>query len=82
MITWFKDGVELQSHAFAYISELAIDSNRIQSKLEIDPAKQMDTGTYECQADNVHAVDRKQFKADFWLFLVLFGPSELDWQLV
>lgn len=38
---------------------------KIKSKFEIDPARQMDSGSYECVANNKYAVDRKNFKADF-----------------
>ena len=37
----------------------------IKSKMEIDPATQMDAGYYECQADNKYAVDVKGFSADY-----------------
>lgn len=47
------------------ISEWRLKKNRVKSKLEIDPARQMDSGTYECQANNMYSVDRKNFKADF-----------------
>src|SRR6218665_3807736 len=38
---------------------------KIKSKLEIDPARQMDSGSYECNANNKFSVDRRSFKADF-----------------
>ncbi|XP_022669746.1 immunoglobulin domain-containing protein oig-4-like isoform X2 [Varroa jacobsoni] len=64
-ITWFKDGVELQAHPYSQISEWQQQENRIKSKLEIDPARQMDSGNYECQADNKYAIDQRSFRADF-----------------
>ncbi|CAG2159864.1 unnamed protein product [Oppiella nova] len=52
MITWFKDSIELDPHLHPYlqISEWKYGKDRIKSKLEIDPARQMDSGTYECMA--------------------------------
>ncbi|KAH7958233.1 hypothetical protein HPB49_000122 [Dermacentor silvarum] len=47
------------------ISEWQLEGDRIKSKLEIDPARQMDSGNYECQADNKYAIDSRTFKADF-----------------
>lgn len=47
------------------ISEWHLPNKRVKSKLEIDPARQMDAGSYECQANNKYTVDRKTFKADF-----------------
>lgn len=47
------------------ISEWKVDTTTIKSKLEIDPARQMDSGTYECQANNKYTVDGRAFKADF-----------------
>ncbi|XP_022255610.1 immunoglobulin domain-containing protein oig-4-like [Limulus polyphemus] len=64
-ITWFKDGVELFSHPYFQISEWQHGETKLKSKLEITPATQMDSGTYECQANNKYAVDRRVFKADF-----------------
>lgn len=37
----------------------------IKSKMEIDPATQMDAGVYECQANNKYFIDCRIFKADF-----------------
>ncbi|RWS03078.1 cell adhesion molecule-like protein, partial [Dinothrombium tinctorium] len=64
-ITWFKDGIELFSHPYLQISEWRINKRIIKSKLEIDPARQMDSGQYECQANNKHTIDSRLFKADF-----------------
>ncbi|XP_013782784.1 immunoglobulin domain-containing protein oig-4-like [Limulus polyphemus] len=64
-ITWFKNGVELFYHPFFQITERLHGKNKLKSKLEITPATQMDSGTYECQANNKYAVDRRAFKADF-----------------
>jgi hypothetical protein len=64
-ITWLKDGLQLIQHAFAQISHEMVHKNRMRSKLEIDPARQMDSGSYECEANNALAVDRKLFKVDF-----------------
>ena len=55
----------MYSHPYANIYEWLLPNNQIKSKLEIDPARQMDSGTYECQSNNKYAVDRRQFKADF-----------------
>ncbi|XP_054159316.1 immunoglobulin domain-containing protein oig-4-like [Oppia nitens] len=67
MITWFKDSIELDPHLHQYlqISEWKYGLDRIKSKLEIDPARQMDSGSYECMANNKYSVDRRNFKADF-----------------
>jgi len=69
-ITWFKDGIELDNiiNSYLHITEWKIGEGKeaqIKSKLEIDPARQMDSGTYECMANNKYAVDRRNFKADF-----------------
>ncbi|OQR75313.1 hypothetical protein BIW11_08505 [Tropilaelaps mercedesae] len=63
-ITWLKDGVQIAGHPYVQISEWLREDNRIKSKLEIDPARQMDSGNYECQADNKISVDRRLFKAE------------------
>lgn len=64
-LSWFKDGSELIPHQFSQIVEWKINSTFIKSKLEIDPARQLDAGTYECHANNIYSVDRRTFKADF-----------------
>ncbi|XP_050361468.1 immunoglobulin domain-containing protein oig-4-like [Nymphalis io] len=64
-ITWFKDGVEIFAHHYLHIHEWLIDDDRVKSKIEIDPATQMDAGVYECTADNMYAIDRRSFKTDF-----------------
>lgn len=42
-----------------------IGNDTVKSKIEIDPATQMDAGIYECTADNQYSVDRRSFKTDF-----------------
>lgn len=42
-----------------------IGKDTVKSKIEIDPATQMDAGIYECTADNQYSVDRRSFKTDF-----------------
>ncbi|CAG9137143.1 hypothetical protein JYU34_000056 [Plutella xylostella] len=64
-ITWFKDGTEIFAHHYLHIHEWPIDEDRVKSKIEIDPATQMDAGVYECTADNMYSIDRRSFKTDF-----------------
>ncbi|XP_037933330.1 immunoglobulin domain-containing protein oig-4 [Teleopsis dalmanni] len=64
-ITWFKDGAELYQHRFFQVHESHIDSDITKSKMEIDPTTQMDAGYYECQADNIYAIDRRGFRTDY-----------------
>ncbi|XP_072930385.1 immunoglobulin domain-containing protein oig-4-like [Epargyreus clarus] len=64
-ITWFKDGVEIFAHHYLHIHEWPIGEDRVKSKIEIDPATQMDAGVYECTADNMYSIDRRSFKTDF-----------------
>ncbi|PSN33661.1 hypothetical protein C0J52_20986 [Blattella germanica] len=64
-ITWFKDGIELYAHSYLHVHEWKIGNDKLKSKLEIDPATQMDAGLYECSADNMYSVDRRSFKTDF-----------------
>ncbi|XP_054723984.1 immunoglobulin domain-containing protein oig-4-like [Uloborus diversus] len=64
-ITWFKDGIELHAHPYLQITEWHTGNDHIKSKLEITPARQMDSGTYDCEANNKYAIDRRGFKADF-----------------
>lgn len=64
-VSWFKDGQEFVGHEFSRIAEYATKDGLIKSKLEIDPTRQLDAGTYECHANNIYSVDRRQFKADF-----------------
>ncbi|XP_036326197.1 CAVP-target protein-like isoform X1 [Rhagoletis pomonella] len=64
-ITWFKDGAELYQHRFFQVHESHIDADIIKSKMEIDPTTQMDAGYYECQADNIYAIDRRGFRTDY-----------------
>uniref|UniRef100_A0A1B6C4F5 Ig-like domain-containing protein n=1 Tax=Clastoptera arizonana TaxID=38151 RepID=A0A1B6C4F5_9HEMI len=64
-ITWFKDGIELYSHLYLHVHEWLMGKEKIKSKLEIDPATQMDAGLYECCADNMYSIDRRSFKTDF-----------------
>lgn len=47
------------------IHEWPIGNDRVKSKIEIDPATQMDAGVYECTADNMYSIDRRSFKTDF-----------------
>ncbi|XP_016987593.1 immunoglobulin domain-containing protein oig-4 [Drosophila rhopaloa] len=64
-ITWFKDGAELYQHRFFQVHESHIETNIVKSKMEIDPTTQMDAGFYECQADNIYAIDRRGFRTDY-----------------
>ncbi|XP_076652624.1 immunoglobulin domain-containing protein oig-4 isoform X1 [Halictus rubicundus] len=64
-ITWFKDGAEIYSHLYLHVHEWQIAEDKVKSKLEIDPATQMDAGVYECSADNMYSIDRRSFKTDF-----------------
>ncbi|XP_060516802.1 immunoglobulin domain-containing protein oig-4 [Cylas formicarius] len=64
-ITWYKDGSEIFTHLYLHIHEWQIGRDKIKSKLEIDPATQMDAGLYECTADNMYSIDRRSFKTDF-----------------
>jgi len=64
-IIWFKDGMELYAHPYLQLHEWKIGEDVIKSKMEIDPATQMDAGLYECHANNKYSVDRRVFKADF-----------------
>jgi len=66
-ITWFKNGIELYSHAFFMTHEWDMGEIGKKSKMEIDPATHMDAGYYECMADNQYAVDVKGFSTDFSL---------------
>lgn len=50
---------------FPQVHEYILDKEHIKSKLEIDPATQMDAGVYECSADNMYSIDRRSFKTDF-----------------
>ncbi|XP_017885397.2 immunoglobulin domain-containing protein oig-4-like [Ceratina calcarata] len=64
-ITWYKDGSEIYTHLYMHTHEWQIGDDRVKSKLEIDPATQMDAGVYECMADNMYSIDRRSFKTDF-----------------
>lgn len=64
-ISWYKDGSELVPHQFTRIVEWKMNATYVKSKLEIDPARQLDAGTYECHANNKYSIDRRTFKADF-----------------
>ncbi|XP_015911877.1 immunoglobulin domain-containing protein oig-4 [Parasteatoda tepidariorum] len=64
-ITWFKDGIELHAHPYLQITTWQKEHDYIKSKLEITPARQMDSGTYDCEANNKYSIDRRSFKADF-----------------
>ncbi|XP_067140131.1 immunoglobulin domain-containing protein oig-4-like [Centruroides vittatus] len=64
-INWFKDDIELYAHPFIKITEWQLKPKHIKSKLEITPARQMDSGLYECQANNKYSIDSRSFKADF-----------------
>lgn len=64
-VSWLKDGTELVLHEFSRIVERRLNNTMIKSKLEIDPTRQLDAGTYECHANNKYSTDRRTFKADF-----------------
>lgn len=64
-ITWFKDGAEIYTHHYLHIHEWQVGTDKVKSKIEIDPATQMDAGVYECTADNMYSIDRRSFKTDF-----------------
>ena len=64
-ITWFKDGAEIYNHLYLHVHEWQEGPDQVKSKLEIDPATQMDAGVYECTADNMYSIDRRSFKTDF-----------------
>ncbi|XP_011495519.1 PREDICTED: WAP, Kazal, immunoglobulin, Kunitz and NTR domain-containing protein 2 [Ceratosolen solmsi marchali] len=64
-ITWYKDGNEIYTHLYLHVHEWQMGKDKVKSKLEIDPATQMDAGVYECTADNMYSIDRRSFKTDF-----------------
>ncbi|XP_050738533.1 immunoglobulin domain-containing protein oig-4-like [Eriocheir sinensis] len=64
-ITWYKDGVELYAHNYFQVHEWEIGRHKLKSKMEIDPATLMDVGYYECQANNIHAVDHRGFRTQY-----------------
>lgn len=66
IITWFKNGNEIFNHPFLQITQWS-QRDVIKSKMEIDPSRQMDSATYQCQANNKYAIDAKTFKAEFQL---------------
>ena len=47
------------------VHEYKLGNTTIKSKMEIDPATQMDAGFYECQADNMYSIDAKGFRTDY-----------------
>lgn len=59
------DGEARQLRVYLFQVHEWQDGKVIKSKMEIDPATQMDAGYYECQADNKYAVDVKGFSADY-----------------
>lgn len=59
LINYCEECLGLQVH------EWMMGPDKVKSKLEIDPATQMDAGLYECSADNMYSVDRRSFKTDF-----------------
>lgn len=58
------------------VHEWPMGKDRVKSKLEIDPATQMDAGLYECFADNMYSVDRRSFKTDFSIAFDWHTPPE------
>lgn len=64
LIMIFKYGI-LRHFLFIQIHEWQVGTDKVKSKLEIDPATQMDAGVYECTADNMYSIDRRSFKTDF-----------------
>lgn len=64
-VSWFKDGNEFIHHKYSRIAEHRLRDSSIKSRLEIDPARQIDAGNYECRANNLYSSDRRQFKAEF-----------------
>jgi hypothetical protein len=57
--------IEFSSVFYDYLPYRFIGNDTVKSKIEIDPATQMDAGIYECTADNQYSVDRRSFKTDF-----------------
>lgn len=55
-----KNAISMQQ-----VHEWRIGEDQVKSKIEIDPATQMDAGVYECTADNIYSIDRRSFKTDF-----------------
>lgn len=47
------------------VHEWEIGRYKLKSKMEIDPATLMDVGYYECQANNIHAVDHRGFRTQY-----------------
>ncbi|XP_037089635.1 immunoglobulin domain-containing protein oig-4-like [Pollicipes pollicipes] len=64
-ITWRKDGQEIPSHKFLKLWEWKLTDSRLKSKMEIDPASQMDKGIYQCMADNKYAIDVRAFRTSY-----------------
>lgn len=64
-VNWFKDGAELYQHRFFQVHEWTEGNDTIKSKMEIDPTTQKDAGYYECQANNIYAIDRRGFRTDY-----------------
>ncbi|KFB45335.1 AGAP001504-PA-like protein [Anopheles sinensis] len=74
-ITWFKDGVEIFSHLYLHVHEWNIGKDKVKSKIEIDPATQMDAGVYECTADNMYSIDRRSLRPIFHRIRLDYCPS-------
>ena len=45
--------------------EWKLTNDRLKSKMEIDPASQMDKGIYQCMADNRYAIDVRAFRTSY-----------------
>lgn len=60
--------------------EWRIGEDKVKSKIEIDPATQMDAGVYECTADNMYSIDRRSFKTDFSIAFDWFGLVISFWR--
>ncbi|KAG4065104.1 hypothetical protein HA402_007501 [Bradysia odoriphaga] len=43
-ITWLKDGAEIFQHLYMHVHEWRVGDDMVKSKIEIDPATQMDAG--------------------------------------
>ncbi|RCN42732.1 immunoglobulin domain protein [Ancylostoma caninum] len=61
-LRWYKNGVEVRTRPGLWIRN-SVDHDTVSSHLDIDPARVLDAGEYECVANNSYGYHLEHMRA-------------------